>query len=85
MSKIDDRLGLGWEVWFLVLGLAIGGVAALVVPGLIGLAIDVAERNPTPGGPVTIDPRRLAGGVAAAVALAAIAGWIIRTTDWRRD
>jgi hypothetical protein len=81
----NERLGLGWEVWFLLLGLAVGGLALTFLPGIIGVAFEVGPPNPLPTEPVTVDTGRLVVGVGMACAFAAVAIRIIRTTDWRLD
>jgi hypothetical protein len=77
----DERLGLGWEVWFLLFGLAVGGLALTF--GIIGVAFGIGPPNPMPMEPVTVDTGRLVVGVGMAGAFAAVAIRIIRTTDWR--
>jgi len=81
----DERLGLGWEVWFLLIGLAAGVVGLALLRGIIGAGFDVGPPNPIPGEPAMVDLRRLAVGVGLAFASSAMAVRIIRTTDWRLD
>ena len=83
MSKTEDeRLGLGWEVWFLVAGLAAGAVVAIQVVAVIGAGFDVATQPSSSRGAVGVDLRRLLVGGSAAVVLAGAAIRIILTTNW---
>ena len=88
MSKTDDeRLGLGWEFWFLVSILAAGGLGAFVVLGVLGLALDpVASPWPPPPrslvpGP-DLDTGRLILGCSAAILCSAFVIGLVRSTDW---
>ncbi|HVR33597.1 MAG TPA: hypothetical protein VMS74_12945 [Acidimicrobiia bacterium] len=88
MSKTDDeRLGLGWEVWFLVSMLGAGGLAAFVLLNVMGLAFDPVASNsilaparavPSPG----LDLGRFILGCSGAIACAAFVISLIRSTDW---
>lgn len=90
MSRTDDaelKVGLGWEVWFLLALLAGGAIAASVTLTLLGASLDlptaphVTTITREPG----VDPERLMSGLTAAAACAAVATLVIRTTDWHRD
>lgn len=84
MSKTEDeRLGLGWEVWFLLVLLAAGALVAIQVLGLLGAGFDTVSERRLPRGTVGIDLRRLLVGGSAAVALAGAATRLIVLTDWR--
>jgi hypothetical protein len=78
----DDRLGLGWEVWFLIGMLAIGSQALLLVPLVFGAGIDIlppaSGLSPAP----KVDVGRLLAGSGGAVFFGVLASWLIRTTDW---
>ena len=87
MSKTDDeRLGLGWEVWFLVSILGAGGLAAFVVMNVMGLALDpVASVSPVTARVVQdpgLDLGRFILGCSGAIACAASVIGLIRSTDW---
>lgn len=86
MSKIDDeRLGLGWEVWFLLAILGVGGILGLLVPNIIGIGFDVAAPNTAPRGDVKFEWLRVVIGTSAAAVFATVAVRIARTTDWHID
>jgi hypothetical protein len=79
----DDRLGLGWEVWFLIAMLAIGSQALILVPLVFGAAMDIpSPASGIPSAPAVDFGRLLAGG-GGAVFFGVLASWLIRTTDWR--
>lgn len=91
VSTTDDaelRMGLGWEVWFLLALLAGAAFAAFFTMTTLGAALDVpvshiVTRAVT--GEPDLDPRRLFTGLTAAAVCAVVATVVIRTTDWQRD
>ena len=86
MSRTDDeRLGLGWEVWFLLALLVAGALVSLQVLGLMGAGFEAVERPSSHRGSVGVDLRRLLIGGSVASTLAAAAIRLIRTTDWNLD
>lgn len=86
MSRTEDeRLGLGWEVWFLLALLAAGALAALQILGLIGGGFDSVTQPRGHRGSVEIDPRRLVLGGSVAIALGTAAIRLILSTTWHLD
>jgi hypothetical protein len=90
VSRTDDaglRVGLGWEVWFLLTLLAGAAIAAFFTMSVLGFALDVPvsqhvtnlTRQPD------LDPRRLLTGLTVTAACAIVATIVVRTTDWHRD
>lgn len=79
----NDRVG--WEGWIIAI-IALAGVpfGLLFLPLIGGIAggMDYPVR-PGPATPAPpLQPARLMIGIGVAVVLAAIAGWLIRHTDW---
>lgn len=88
MSRTDDaelKVGLGWEVWFLLALLAGGAIAALVTMMLLGAGLDVptAPHVATITREPDLDPRRMLAGLTGSVVCVAVATVVIRTTDWQ--
>ena len=84
MSRTDDeRLGLGWEVWFLLAILGVGGIAGLIVPNIIGVGFEAVATHTAPRGHVTLEWPRVVVGGSGAVVFATVAVRITRTTDWQ--
>ncbi|MEX2653635.1 MAG: hypothetical protein WD532_01255 [Acidimicrobiia bacterium] len=84
MSTTDDgtRIGLGWEVWFLLGCVAVAGAVVPVLVGLIGGFTDPGTRPPPTGAPVDLDARRVVVGATAAAMFSLLAAALIRQTDW---
>jgi hypothetical protein len=81
-----ERLGLGWEVWFLVAVLMVAALALVVVPVLIAVGFDEARHEITHlSRSVEVVPARVVFGAVGAMALAVLTGHIVRTTDWNLD
>lgn len=84
MTTTDDdtRLGLGWEVWVILVVFAGFGALGPFLVGLIG-GVVVSEPAVTVAiTPVPLDPSRVVAGIGAATVFALAAVGIIRTTDW---
>lgn len=77
------RVGLGWEVWYLLGLLALAGLATIVVVLLLGVGLDPAASARHPGPRAVIDPwRALVGGIGALL-LALAAAAVVAKTDWQ--
>ncbi|MDH4117967.1 MAG: hypothetical protein OEX04_10395 [Acidimicrobiia bacterium] len=80
----EERGGLGWETWlaFGVLALAVGTVGFVVVVGAGGEPTAVVRPQvlfePLP----PLDGLRVVAGTVVAAVLMALAGRLIRSTDW---
>lgn len=84
MSKIDDeRLGLGWEVWFLLAILGVGGILGLLVPNIIGVGFDAVATHTAQRDQVMLEWPRVAVGSIAAAGFATLAIRLFRTTEWQ--
>ena len=84
MSKIDDadlRVGLGWEVWFLLAILAGGSLAIFVGLNLIGIGLDSTDVIVHAGPGVDADPRRLLVGGSVAIVFATLTARLVRSID----
>lgn len=86
MSRIDDeRLGLGWNAWFLLTVLGIGGILGPLIPNIIGVGLELAETNSVPTEAVTLEWRQVVAGAMATAVFATLAIRIFRTTDWQKS
>ncbi len=79
----DERVG--WEGWIIAV-IALAGIPAgllffPIIGGIAGGTDYSARPVPTTLAPA-LAPARLMIGIGVAVALATIAGWLIRRTDW---
>lgn len=80
----EQSLGLGWEVAALAVMLIVGAAAAVFVTAVIAGGVEpVAYAAVAIEAPPPLDATRLLVGVGGAVGTAALAGWLIRTTDWQ--
>lgn len=85
VSTTDDdatRIGLGWEVSFLLGCLAAVGLAIPFLVGLVGGFTDPGTGPPPTGEPVDLDVGRVVIGATVAAMFALLASALIRRTDW---
>jgi hypothetical protein len=85
----DEAVGIGWEVWFLLLvvggfvtagvltvALGVGGIEDFAPAAQVVIGIPATGAGPPP------DPVRAVLGVVAGGLFGSLAVWLIRTTDW---
>lgn len=82
-TEIEFRIGLGWEVWFLIGLVGLAGLAMAVTVLVVGAGLDPVASARHPGTGAAVDPRRVLAGGIGALTLALSAAAVAATTEWR--